>query len=271
MRLIKRLMMMLVAAVLVLPVFAADAPKVVLDGNRYINAKDRAEVVYVPAGEFTMGSRAGVGYSDEEPEHKVYLDGYWIYQTEVTVAQYRAFCQATSRSMPLTLPVDTVYLGFWKDDHPIVKVTWDDATAYAKWAGAALPTEAQWEKAARGTDGRAYPWGNDWDAAKCVSGVGTSRSSTAPVGSIPVGASPYGALDMAGNVWEWSADWYGPYTAAPAKNPTGPADGSSRVYRGGSWDDGGAADFRCANRSGGTPSNRSDYIGFRCVVLSPGP
>jgi len=272
MRLIKRLMMMLVAAVLVLPVFAADAPKVVLDGNRYINAKDRAEVVYVPAGEFTMGSRAGVGYSDEEPEHKVYLDGYWIYQTEVTMAQYRAFCQATSRSMPLTLPVDTVYLGFWKDDHPIVKVTWDDATAYAKWAGAALPTEAQWEKAARGTDGRSYPWGNEWDAAKCVNSVGSFRSSTAPVGSISAGASPYGALDMAGNVGEWCADWYDKayYSSSPVKNPTGPASGKARVLRGGSWLNTNATYFRSADRYRLTPSSGDYYDGVRCIVLSPG-
>jgi len=157
MRLIRRLLMMLVALALVLPVFAADAPKVVKEGNRHINAKDRAEVVYIPAGEFTMGSKPGVGKSDEQPEHKVDLDGYWIYQTKVTVAQYRQFCQATGRSMP-----NAPSWG-WKDDHPIVSVTWDDATAYAKWAGAALPTEAQWEKAARGTDGRIYPWGNEWD------------------------------------------------------------------------------------------------------------
>jgi len=153
MRLIKRFWMVLVAAVLVLPVFAVDAPKAVKEGNRYINAKDRAEVVFVPAGEFTMGSRAGVGHSDEQPEHKVDLDGYWIYQTEVTVAQYLQFCQTTGRSMPVTPPLG------WKDDYPIVNVNWYDATAYAQWADAALPTEAQWEKAARGTDGRTYRGG----------------------------------------------------------------------------------------------------------------
>jgi len=266
MRLIKRLLMMLVAAVLVLPVFAADAPKAVKEGNRYINAKDRAEVVFVPAGEFTMGSIEAV-YDNEQPEHKVYLDGYWIYQTEVTVAQYRAFCQATSRSMP-----DEPSWG-WKDDHPVGDVTWHDATAYAKWAGAALPTEAQWEKAARGTDGRMYPWGNMWDIAKCVNNVGTSRSSAAPVGSIPADASPYGALDMAGNVWEWCADWYGLayYSSSPAKNPTGPADGSDRIFRGGSWLNDVAYYFRCAGRGRLDPSDRRYYGGFRCAVLSPGP
>ena len=260
MRLIGRFLMMLVAAALVLPVFAADAPKVVQDGNRYMNAKDRAEVVFVPAGEFTMGSKPEVGDYDEQPEHKVDLDGYWIYQTEVTVAQYRAFCQATDRSMPDVPSWD------WKDDHPIVNVTWDDAAAYAKWAGAALPTEAQWEKAARGTDGRMYPWGNEWDVAKCVSGV-----ELAPVGSIPAGASPYGALDMAGNVWEWCADWYGSYAAAPAKNPTGPANGTSRVLRGGSWNYYVASNPRCALRYYCGPSYWLNFFGFRCVVLSPGP
>ena len=284
MRLIKRLlMMMLVAAVLVLPVFAADAPKVVKEGNRHINAKDRAEVVYIPAGEFTMGSKPGVGEYDEQPEHKVDLDGYWIYQTEVTVAQYRQFCQATGRSMPNAPPWG------WKEDHPIVNVTWDDATAYAKWAGAALPTEAQWEKVARGTDGRVYPWGNTWppppgvgnfadETAKrtytdwpIVFGYDDGYTQAAPVGRFPAGASPYGALDMAGNVWEWCADWYGPYTAAPAKNPTGPADGSYRVLRGGSWYYYIATDFRCADRNWYNPSYGNYYYGFRCIVLSPGP
>ena len=115
------------------------------------------------------------------------------------------------------------------------------------------------------------PWGNEWDVAKCVSSVGTCSSSTAPVGSIPAGASPYGALDMAGNVWEWCADWDGPYTAAPAKNPTGPASGTFRVLRGGSWNYTGASNFRCAYRNWGDPSGGYNYVGFRCVVLSPGP
>jgi len=132
----------------------------------------------------------------------VNLDGYWIYKYEVTVAQYRKFCNETGSNMP-----EAPSWG-WQDDHPIVHVSWDNATAYTQWAGVRLPTEAQWEKAARGTDGRAYPWGNEWDATKCANSVGQRLSSTKPIGSYPSDTSPYGALDMAGNVWEWCADWY---------------------------------------------------------------
>jgi len=157
-----------------------------------VKPKHGAEMVYVPAGEFLMGSKEGEGDDDERPQHTVYLDAYWIYKTEVTVAQYRKFCQATGRQMPEEPSVQA-----WTDDHPIVNVSWDDAVAYGKWAGAALPTEAQWEKAARGTDGRQYPWGNDWDAQKCVNSVGGNnpgeiqpRSSLYPGGSaLPVNAS----------------------------------------------------------------------------------
>jgi len=197
-----------------------------------INPKDGATMVYVPAGEFLMGSKDGEGQDDERPQHKVFLTGYWIYRTEVTVAQYKKFCQATGRVMATDPPWK------WQDDHPVVNVFWDDAAAYAQWANAALPTEAQWEKAARGTDSRVYPWGNDWDGEKCQNSVGGKNAGkTAPVGSMPAGASPYGCLDMAGNVWEWCADWYdaGYYKNAPARNPTGPATGTTRVLRGGSW------------------------------------
>lgn len=169
-------------------------------GDVWVNPKDGAKLVYVPAGEFIMGSNDGPG--DEKPQRRVYLDPYWIYKHEVTAAQYRRFCSETGRKMP-NAPE-------WggKDDHPIVRVTWDDAKAYADWAGVSLPTEAQWEKAARGTDGRKWPWGDMFEAAKCVCSVGTDRTSTAPVGSMPKGASPYGCLDMAENVWEWCADWF---------------------------------------------------------------
>ena len=199
--------------------------------------------------------------NSETPQHKVYLDDYWIYKTEVTVAQYRKFCQATGRQMP-GLP------DWSKDDHPVVNVSWEDAAAYAQWAGAALPTEAQWEKAARGTDARVYPWGNEWDGAKCVN----STQSTKPVGGIPAGASPYGCLDMAGNVWEWCADWYdaGYYKNAPARNPTGPATSTSRVLRGGSWLTPVPDVFRAAYRFWLNPGDRNDYFGFRCVLRSPG-
>ena len=192
-------------------------------GDVAINSKDGAEMVWVPGGDFLMGSsdeeiaallKDNPGWKREwfdkdKPQHKVYLDGYWVYKCEVTVAQYRNFCSETGRTMP-----EEPQWGR-KDDHPIVKVTWKNAADYAEWAGASLPTEAQWEKAARGTDGRTYPWGNEWDAAKCSHrGWGTE-----PAGSNPAGASPYGCLNMAGNVWEWCADRYlGSYYAQSQVN-----------------------------------------------------
>ena len=154
--------------------------------RRRTNPKDGAAMLYIPAGEFTMGSNEN---DDEKPQRKVNLDGYWIYKREVTVAQYRKFCRATNRQMP-----EAPSWGC-KDHHPIVNVSWDDAKAYADWAGVALPTEAQWEKAARGIDGREYPWGNEWDSSKYANSDGTRVSSTKPVGSYTVDDSPYGAVD----------------------------------------------------------------------------
>jgi len=246
-----------------IPVPVTPAPP--QPGAARVNPKDGAAMVWVPAGEFLMGSTDADNEADtdEKPQHKVYLDGYWIYKTEVTVAQYRKFCQATGRQMPPEPEWK------WQDTHPIVNVTWDDAAAYAQWAGAALPTEAQWEKAARGPDGRLYPWGNDWDGAKCVS----NTQSTKPVGGMPADASPYGCLDMAGNVWEWCADWYEGYyyRNATSRNPTGPATGTMRVLRGGSWNYTRPDIFRAALRDRFTPSYRYNNYGFRCVLRSPGP
>jgi formylglycine-generating enzyme required for sulfatase activity len=188
-----------------------------------------------------------------------------MYKNLVTVAQYRGFCQATGRSMPDAPPWG------WHDDHPIVNVSWDDAKAYAKWAGVSLPTEAQWEKAARGTDGREYPWGNDWDASKCRCSKTQfgDAGSTSPVGSYPAGGSPYGCLDMAGNVCEWCADRYGQdyYASSPARNPTGPESGDRRVLRGGSWNDYNATLFRSAFRNYINPSRGIQLLfGFRCAA-----
>ena len=166
-------------------------------GFRVASGSPLPSFALIPAGVFTMGSDK---YVDEKPIHDVYLDAYYISEFPVTVAQYRLFCVASQRNMP-----DAPSWG-WIDEHPMVSVTWDDATAFCEWAGVRLPTEAEWEKAARGTDGRAYPWGNDWDKSKCSNF--TNSKSTQPVGSYPDGASPYGVLDMAGNVWEWCSDWY---------------------------------------------------------------
>jgi formylglycine-generating enzyme required for sulfatase activity len=225
----------------------------------------------------------------------VYLDAYYIYKTEVTVAQYRTFCQATGRKMP-----EPPSWG-WQDAHPVVNVTWDDARAYATWAAVALPTEAQWEKAARGAEARLFPWGDAWPPPSMVgnfadeallrsgkyawpegsfvAGYGDGYAATAPVGCFPAGASPYGVLDMAGNAWEWCADWYDPsyYKTGPTRNPPGPAAAvpvelspgqmvNCRVFRGGSWmacAEGGL--LRCASRLGFVPSAASDQFGFRCA------
>jgi formylglycine-generating enzyme required for sulfatase activity len=206
--------------------------------------------------------------SGEHPVHSITLDGYWIYKYEVTVQQYRSFCRSTKRAMP------SPPIWGWQDNRPIINVNWNDAAAYAAWAGAALPTEAQWEKAARGPEGQVYPWGNTWDGKKCRHTVDyKTLISASAVGSFPSGASPYGAQDMAGNVWEWCADWYAAeyYQHTPRLNPKGPITGTWRVTRGGSWSNYNPVDFRTTCRGRYKPGNRDSRIGFRCVVRLPGP
>jgi len=218
------------------------------------------DMVYIPAGKFIMGSVAG--YADEQPEHEVYLDAYYIDKYEVTNAQYRRFCRATGhRRTPY--PASRNLGG---DNQPVVGVSWYDAWEYCRWAGKRLPTEAEWEKAARGTDGRTYPWGNTWHSDYCNSGE-AGLGKTTPVGSFPQGASPYGVMDMAGNVWEWCFDYYDPnfYSQPEARhNPAGPPQGSFRVLRGGSWYDM-PVNVRTTTRRGDNPNVRLSNIGFRCA------
>jgi formylglycine-generating enzyme required for sulfatase activity len=229
------------------------------------------EWVEIPAGEFTMGSN-NLEYA--RPAHQVYLDGYFISKNVVTVKQYLIFCRATATMQP-----EAPYFNrHWeKEGHPIVNVSWSHAMVFCSWLSGeiglvvSLPTEAEWEKAARGTDARKYPWGNLFNRTtlRC-SGLWLSAAGTSLVGSYPSGASPYGVLDMAGNVCEWCADWYGAdyYQNSSERNPTGPANGDGRVLRGGSWFDAIDSNFECARRNASLPDNKSNIIGFRCVVRS---
>jgi formylglycine-generating enzyme required for sulfatase activity len=259
-------------------------------------------MVFVPAGEFAMGSLAGEGEDDERPQRAVYLDAFYIRRYPVTNQQFSQFVDAagyrtdaeetgsgwiwTGQAWELVQGAD------WRHPrgpdsgisdkmaHPVVQVTWDDAQAYCRWADQRLPTEAEWEKAARGVDGRSYPWGNSapngrrlnaCDANCEVSwrdtGLDDGYIETSPVGSYEAGKSPYGAYDMAGNVWEWVADWYGEdyYGQAPTRNPQGPGSGEQRVTRGGSWYNQPWIS-RSAFRTGLDPEVRDHSIGFRCVA-----
>ncbi|MBU0494714.1 MAG: formylglycine-generating enzyme family protein [Chloroflexi bacterium] len=240
---------------------------------------DGKEMVLVPAGEFLMGTsddelaaflrvhpdwQAG-WLLIEQPQHRVYVDAFAIDRTEVTNAEYLRFVTATGHEPPPHWTDGQVPAGL--ADYPVVGIHWEDAQAYADWAGKRLPTEAEWEKAARGTDGRAYPWGHEWDPDQ-ANVLGSARNGPAPVGSYPQDASPYGALDMAGNAWEWCLDWYAAdyYIGSPLRNPQGPAEGTYHVTRGGSWFD--IPEYaRCAFRYGLDPRRLVPNQGFRCVMV----
>jgi eukaryotic-like serine/threonine-protein kinase len=273
--------------------------------------------VYVPAGEFLMGSTDAdidevmqacpycqrAWFKDELPQHRVYLDAFWIDRTEVTNAMFARFVTETGHQTDAEkIGSGIVFQLFsrdWKmiqganwrhprgpntdlnglDNHPVVQMSGDDSEAYCAWAGRRLPTEAEWEKAARGTDGRTYPWGNQAPVGNLLNfgdrnlnGNGSDNMAddgytfTAPVGSYPAGASPYGALDMAGNVGERVSDWYGAayYASSPARNPTGLSSGDYHVLRGGSWSRM-ARYVRTAARYKYLQKNRSNGLGFRCA------
>ncbi|MFW5856423.1 MAG: DUF4838 domain-containing protein, partial [Planctomycetota bacterium] len=215
------------------------APKLKITGEgTAVNELDGAELVWVPAGAFTRGNDNDVAGADEQPVRQIHLDGYWVYKTPVTVGQFKAFCKATGREFKPPWPQGMKAKPMKDEDLYAVTVNWYQARDYARWVRGALPTEAEWEKAARGADGREYPWGDDWDPAKCVSMENTLyefNEGFRPVGSHPAGASPCGALDMAGNVFEWTNDWYRYeyYAEAPDKNPTGPERGANKAVRGG--------------------------------------
>ena len=217
----------------------------------------------VPAGEFMMGSPTGD--SDEQPAHKVYVETFSMDKYEVTVGQYAAFLQAKGIDPPSD----------WKtmnqsahQKRPVANVDWADAFAFCKWAGKRLPTEAEWEKAARGTDDRLYPWGNEAPTplhANFGKSDWNNHGVLAPIGTFEAGKSPYGMYDMAGNVWEWVNDWYdyNYYKASPSQNPAGPSSGGTKVIRGGAWNSNPRA-MRSANRSLISPTDQG-LNGFRCA------
>ena len=227
-------------------------------------------MVLIPSGEFIMGS--DIHRDDERPEHTVYVGAFYMDQYEMTWGQYQQYRELSRQD-----PSAGAGLG---DDHPVTDVSWFDAKACCEWMGKRLPTEAEWEKAARGSGGQKYPWGDgepdqggiyraNYDAS------GDGYGNTAPVGSFPEGVSPFGVYDMAGNVWEWVADWYGEgyYSSSPGSNPTGPASGTRWVLRGGSWRC--APDvLRAARRHDSSPTTTGfNYyptytrygLGFRCA------
>ncbi len=253
-----------------LPIFAVgedattkipEATPILEIGSTQISPRDGMVMVYVPEGEFIMG--AEYGNSDERPVHTVYLDAYWIDQMEVTNTMYHQCVAAGSCTGG-----DSFGSDFDGDLQPVVGVDWNQAMNYCNWAGRELPTEAQWEKAARGDDGRTYPWGQgvDINRANYIFNI----RKTVNVGSYPDGASPYGVLDMAGNVWEWVADWYGEnyYGNSPINNPTGPFYGEYRVLRGGSWYND-ARVIRSTIRLENLPTNTYYGFGFRCALPLP--
>jgi formylglycine-generating enzyme required for sulfatase activity len=223
-----------------------------------------ALMLLVPAGPFIMGSADGK--PDESPPRQVNLPAFYIDQFEVTHAQYQKFLAATGHHPPVD----------WKGgdmprklaNHPVVNVSFQDATAYAKWAGKRLPTEAEWEKAARGTDGRTYVWGDSVGSKSTASGE-AAKQRIQLVGSFPDDRSPYGVMDMTGNVWEWTSDWYEPY---PGNDCLEIAYGKKyRVIRGGGAIDyyGAVSNRRCADRARSVPYGTYDALGFRCVKEVP--
>jgi formylglycine-generating enzyme required for sulfatase activity len=238
-----------------------------------VSGKDGMTLLYVPAGEFKMGAADSDSQAnpDEKPQHTVYLDAFYIDQTEVTNAMYAKCVKAGVCRAPLSARshVTDRYGNSQFDTYPVVYVDWNDAKQYCEWAGRRLPTEAEWEKAARGDDQRTYPWGNQ---APDMTRLNYNHSytwgtvvDTTPVGAYPTGASPYGALDMAGNVLEWVRDWYGEnyYATTPDRNPTGPTFGDVRVLRGGAWFN--ASDVRASVRYWSFSGYQLDYAGFRCA------
>jgi formylglycine-generating enzyme required for sulfatase activity len=231
-------------------------------GSTTLSEQDGMTLVYVPAGEFSMGNDGG--WEEEKPVHTVNLKAFWIDQTEITNEMYAKCVQAGGCSPPSNPSHfdDPNYA-----DHPVVYVAWQAANQYCKWAGRRLPTEAEWEKAARGTDGRTFPWGDtiDCSLANYWGNENGCVNDTTPVGSYPDGASPYGALEMTGNVMEWVSTLFAKYPYEASDGREDPGASGSRVLRGGSWNV--TAEFsRGSRRDWYIPTAKRNYVGYRCAM-----
>ncbi|MDH4209345.1 MAG: formylglycine-generating enzyme family protein [Anaerolineae bacterium] len=254
-------MMAIASAVAMAPVLAAPTPQEELDP---------VPMVTIPAGAFLMGNPEHKGRADEWPQRSVYLDEFSIDQVEVTNERYLTFVSTTGHRSPPN-PYGTGPLSAIRgiEQLPVVQATWYDAKAYCSWAKKRLPTEAEWEKAARGTDGRLFPWGHDPAIEKRANfdREWEAENTLYPVGSLPGGDSPYGVKDMSGNAREWVQDWYDPeyYQHAPDRNPQGPdKKGVVRSIRGGSWHSP-ASDITTTARGRGGFALQTHGTGFRCA------
>jgi len=233
-------------------------------------SKETVSMVTIPAGEFLMGNPEGKGRADEWPQRSVYLEAFAIDQVEVTNERYMAFVTTTGhRNPPNPYGTGPLLSANGIEQLPVVQTTWYDAKAYCAWAKKRLPTEAEWEKAARGTDGRLFPWGNEPATSKRANfdREWEDERTLYPVGSLPDGDSPYGVKDMAGNAREWVSDWYDPdyYKHAPDENPLGPDKrGVVRSIRGGSWHSP-MADITTSARGRGGFALQTHGTGFRCA------
>lgn len=253
------------------PVAAPGEPPKTLTG------KDGAVLTLIPAGEFLMGTSISNrdGGRDEYPDRRIFLNAFYLDSLEVTNGRYLEFVKATGHRIPehprdkkLTLWQGATVPAAFKE-HPVINVDWYDADAYCAWAGRRLPTEAEWERAARGTTGRRFPWGDAEPTRTLANYLNQWRNGAGlePVGSHPQGASPEGVQDLQGSVWEWVADWYDPsyYEKGPLRNPKGPAEGTRKVIRGSGWESE-APLLRSAHRLSSDPKNRNHSLGFRCAM-----
>lgn len=265
--------MMLVGIVLV----AAPVVTVAEGLEKEVKGKDGAPMVLIPEGPFPMGVPHGDrdGGRDEYPRHDVFVNNFYIDKFELTNSRYLEFVKATNHRIPQNPKNATRNL--WQGDaitesladRPVINVDWADANAYCQWAGKRLPTEAEWEKAAKGTADRRFPWGNVEPTNKHLNfnQQWIGEKTLMPVGSYELGKSPFGVYDMAGNVWEWVNDWYDAkyYEKSPAKNPTGPETGTKRVLRGSGWQNE-TPTVRIFTRVDSDPTIRNESTGFRCAM-----